>query len=53
MCVRTGDRLNGLSEKRLGEAYLEPLTDVLLFAILEEALVVRDTVHAGTVAWTY
>jgi hypothetical protein len=34
----------------MGEAYLDPLTDVLPLAILEEALVVRDAVHTGTAA---
>lgn len=29
------------------KAYLKPLTDVILLALLEEALVVRHAVHAG------
>lgn len=37
----------GRSEKRGDKAYLKPLTDVVPLALLEEALVVRDAVHAG------
>jgi hypothetical protein len=37
------------ADGRGGRADLEPLADVLLLAILEEALVVRDVIHAGDV----
>lgn len=37
-----------LAEKgRGGAVYLQPLSDVLSLAILEEALVERNAVHAG------
>lgn len=46
-CVALCRQLIG---RAMGEAYLEPLSNVLFFAILKEALVVRDAVHTGTVA---
>lgn len=36
-----------LAEKGRGAVYLQPLSDVLSLAILEEALVERNAVHAG------